>query len=70
MSLMVHPAERINKEPTPKSSKRESVDGMEKKDELVTTAIGLEEVASAVDHKHGCMSRRVPIGLSMRDRPP
>ena len=68
MSLLVHPAKRIAKEPTPKSAKRESVDGMEEKDEPAATAMGVEEVASAVDHKHGCRSRRVPIGLSIRDR--
>ena len=70
MPFMVHPVEHITKELTPKSAKRESVDGMEEKDEPAATAMGVEEVASAVDHKHECRSRRVLIGLSMWDRWP
>ena len=55
MSLIVQPAPRMTNEPRPNSAHRD-------------TNSGVGGDANAVDQRHGCKSRNVPMGLSRRAR--
>ena len=60
MSLIVHPAPRMMKDPV--ANNAQSL----RSGSVVDNPSGV--VARAVDHKQGCKRRKVPMGLSSRAR--